>query len=91
VTRDDVKNLPQQKIAAVLGAANTHTDVDYSRPTAFLIGAEDQGLPEEYRAFADVDVEIPMRGAIADSLNASAAAAILLYEAVRQRTAADNP
>jgi len=85
VTRDDVAALPQQKIAAVLGAPTRHTAVDLSPPTAFLVGAEDEGLGADWRALADRAVEIPMRGAAADSLNASAAAAVLLFEALRQR------
>ncbi|HZP74384.1 MAG TPA: RNA methyltransferase [Gaiellaceae bacterium] len=86
-SRADVERLPQQKIAAVLGARTAHTDVDYTRPTAILIGAEDDGLPDDYRALAEAQVEIPLRGQTVDSLNASAAAAILLYEAERQRRA----
>jgi RNA methyltransferase, TrmH family len=89
VTADEVRRLPHAKIAAALGARTTHTEPDYTGPTAFLIGAEDEGLPDSWRALADTEVEIPMRhGAAADSLNASAAAAVLLYEAVRQRSAA---
>jgi TrmH family RNA methyltransferase len=85
-TRDEIAALPQRKIAAVLGAKHTHTDADYREPTAFLVGAEDDGLSAEWRAVADVEVEIPMQGAAADSLNASAPAAVLLFEAVRQRS-----
>jgi TrmH family RNA methyltransferase len=84
-TRDEIAKLPQQKIAAVLGAPTRHSDADLTRPTAFLIGAEDSGLDAAWRALADLEVEIPMSGAAADSLNASAAAAVLLFEAVRQR------
>jgi RNA methyltransferase, TrmH family len=84
-TLDRVARLPHQKVAATLGANATHTTPDYTRPTAFLVGAEDDGLPQAYRDLADVNVEIPMRGTAADSLNASAAAAVLLFEAVRQR------
>ncbi len=87
-TRADVAQLPQQKVAAVLGAGTRHSDADLTRPTAFLIGAEDRGLDAAWRDVADVQVEIPMSGAAADSLNASAAAAVLLFEAVRQRGAA---
>jgi len=86
-TKDDVAALPQAKIAAVLGAKHLHTDLDYTTPTAFLIGAEADGLDETWRALADDEVVIPMRGAAADSLNASTAAAVLLFEAVRQRAA----
>jgi len=84
-TRDDVAALEQQKVAAVLGATTRHTDVDLTTPTAFVIGAEDTGLDAAWRETADLQVEIPMSGAAADSLNASAAAAVLLFEAVRQR------
>jgi TrmH family RNA methyltransferase len=84
-TRDEIAALPHRKIAAVLGAGRAHTDADYSAPTVFLVGAEDEGLSPDWRAVADTEVEIPMRGAAADSLNASAAAAVLLFEAVRQR------
>lgn len=88
VTAADVAGLPHRKVAATLGAGTAYIDVDYTAPTAFLVGAEDEGLPEEWRAVADDHVEIPMRhGATADSLNASAAAAVLLFEAVRQRNA----
>jgi tRNA G18 (ribose-2'-O)-methylase SpoU len=81
-----VAGLPQRKVAAVLGAGTPYTAADYTRPTAVLIGAEDEGLAEPYRALADDEVEIPMSDtATADSLNAGAAAAILLFEARRQR------
>ena len=83
--RDEIAALPHRKIAAVLGAGRRHSDVDYRAPTAFLVGAEDEGLDADWRAIADAEVEIPMRGAAADSLNASAAAAVLLFEAIRQR------
>jgi TrmH family RNA methyltransferase len=84
-TRDEITALPHAKVAAVLGASRRHTDADYTGPVAFLVGAEDDGLDADWRAVADIEVEIPMRGAAADSLNASAAAAVLLFEAVRQR------
>jgi TrmH family RNA methyltransferase len=85
VTRDEVHALPQQKVAAVLGAHLRHTEADLTRDTAFLIGAEDTGLDDAWRAIANTEVGIPLRGAAADSLNASAAAAVLLFEALRQR------
>jgi TrmH family RNA methyltransferase len=87
ITREELADLPVQKVAATLGAATAHAAANLTKPTAIMIGAEDAGLPEDWRALADVEVEIPMRGRTADSLNASAAAAILLFEAVRQRTA----
>ncbi len=87
-TRDEIAALPHRKVAAVLGARRRHSDGDYRAPTAFLVGAEDEGLDSDWRAIADTEVEIPMSGAAADSLNASAAAAVLLFEAVRQRASA---
>jgi|WetSurMetagenome_2_1015567.scaffolds.fasta_scaffold02993_9 RNA methyltransferase, TrmH family len=59
-------------------------DFDYSRGTAFVLGAEHSGLSEQWRESADEYIKIPMTG-IVDSLNLSASAAILLFEAVRQR------
>ena len=84
--RDEIANLRHRKVAAVLGATRRHTDEDYTHPTAFIIGPEDEGLSDPWRAEADTEVAIAMRGTTADSLNASAAAAVLLFEAVRQRT-----
>lgn len=57
---------------------------DLSGPTAIVIGNEGAGLSQLVRKNCDVMVNIPMRGHIS-SLNASAAASILLYEALRQR------
>ncbi len=57
---------------------------DLTGPAAIVIGSEGDGVSPLVRKNCDVMVNIPMRGRIS-SLNASAAAAILLYEAVRQR------
>lgn len=62
-------------------------DVDYTRPTALLMGAEGGGLSAEAQAFADTLVSIPMVGMVG-SLNVSVAAGIILTEAQRQRQAA---
>ena len=59
-------------------------------PLAIVLGSEAHGLTSEWLAAADLRVYIPMFGQ-ADSLNLAASAAILLYEAVRQRQAAQNP
>lgn len=59
-------------------------DADFQGPAAIVIGNEGAGMGRLVRQTCDVLVRIPMRGRIS-SLNASAAAAILLYEAVRQR------
>ena len=57
---------------------------DLTGPTAIVIGNEGDGMSPLVRKNCDVTVHIPMKGRIS-SLNASAAASILLYEAVRQR------
>ena len=57
---------------------------DLTVPAAIVIGNEGEGLSQLVRKNCDVMVSIPMKGKIS-SLNASAAASILLYEAVRQR------
>ena len=57
---------------------------DLTGPTAIVIGSEGDGMSQLVRKNCDVTVHIPMKGNIT-SLNASAAATVLLYEAVRQR------
>jgi TrmH family RNA methyltransferase len=59
-------------------------DVDFTKPSALLLGGEGAGLADELLAFAHTRVSIPMHGNI-ESLNAAVAAAVLLYEAQRQR------
>lgn len=61
--------------------------VDYTRPTAILLGTELEGVSPEAAELADGAIAIPMVGAAA-SLNVSVAAAVILYEAQRQRAAA---
>ncbi|RMG54198.1 MAG: tRNA (guanosine(18)-2'-O)-methyltransferase TrmH [Gammaproteobacteria bacterium] len=61
--------------------------IDFTRPTAVVVGAELEGVGEEAAALADGHVIIPMLGMV-ESLNVSVATAILLYEAQRQREAA---
>jgi TrmH family RNA methyltransferase len=85
VTLDDVRALSLQKIAAVVDAPRRYTDADLTRPTAFIVGSEDEGLDDAWRTLADESVSIPMNPRTADSLNAATSAAVLLFEAVRQR------
>ena len=58
---------------------------DFTPPTALLLGGEGPGLPDALISSADARVTIPMHGGI-ESLNAAVAAALLLYEAQRQRS-----
>ncbi len=71
-------------VAASPDATVTLSAADLTGPVAIAVGAEQAGLPADWLARADVAVRIPMFG-LADSLNVSTSAAILLYEAVRQR------
>jgi TrmH family RNA methyltransferase len=84
-TLADVLELPLQKVAAVVGAPTPYTAADLTPPTALLIGAEADGLGAAWLDAADVQVTLPMHAQAVDSLNASAAAAVLLYETLRQR------
>jgi len=59
-------------------------EIDWCQPTALLVGNEGAGLPEEVVHAADARIHIPMATEI-ESLNAAAAAAVLFYEAFRQR------
>lgn len=59
-------------------------EIDYTRPTAILFGAEKHGISEKALSLADQDIIIPMVG-MAQSLNVSVASALVLYEAQRQR------
>ena len=70
-------------LAADMGG-QVAASIDFDMPCAIVIGAEGSGVSEGVRKAADLTVSIPQKGAI-QSLNASNAAAILLYEAVRQR------
>ena len=85
VTLEDVRALTLQKIAAVVGAQRRYTDADLTKPTAFILGSEDEGLNDAWRDLADERVAIPMAASTADSLNAATTAGVLLFEAVRQR------
>lgn len=71
-------------VTAEPAASVAHTEADLVGAVAIVVGAEDRGVSTTWQAAASVRVRIPMLGRN-DSLNVSAAAAVLLYEAVRQR------
>ena len=73
-----------QILTAQLQDSKPYYDVDMTGPTALIIGSEADGLTPVWRTAADRHILIPMLGKM-DSLNASVSAAILLYEARRQR------
>jgi TrmH family RNA methyltransferase len=74
-----------QILAARVEGSVPYTEVDYRRPTAIVLGSEAQGLTSLWSGANVCAIRLPMRG-VADSLNVSAAAAVLFYEAARQRT-----
>jgi TrmH family RNA methyltransferase len=65
-------------------------EVDWCQPVALLVGNEGAGLPEEVERSADARIRIPMASGV-ESLNAAAAAAVLFYEAARQRNSLSQP
>jgi TrmH family RNA methyltransferase len=71
-------------IAADLSGKNYDEESDFSKSCAILIGNEANGLSERALNLSDAVVRIPMAGRV-ESLNAAVAAAILMYEAARQR------
>jgi len=72
-------------VAAVPNGGRPLPQVDLTGPVAILVGNEGAGLDDRVVAMADLRATIPMPGS-AESLNAAVAAAIILYEAVRQRS-----
>jgi TrmH family RNA methyltransferase len=71
-------------VAAIPHRGMPMHEFDFTLPTAVLLGGEGSGLPDQMIDGADARVTIPMRSGI-ESLNAAVAAAVLLYEAQRQR------
>jgi RNA methyltransferase, TrmH family len=69
--------------AARVDATTAYTDVDFTGPAAIVLGSEAAGLSSTWIADA-TPIQLPMHG-VADSLNVSATAAVLFYEAIRQR------
>jgi 23S rRNA (guanosine2251-2'-O)-methyltransferase len=71
-------------IAAGEKAATSYTDAACNVPVALVLGAEGKGISAENQRMCDEIVKIPQFGAVG-SLNVSVAAAVLMYEVVRQR------
>lgn len=71
-------------VAATPSAEMNYTEADLRVPLAVAVGAEDRGLKELWMKNADFRIKIPMLGAI-NSLNVSVAAALIVYEVLRQR------
>ena len=71
-------------LTAQLQDSSLYYDTPMTGPTAIVMGTEATGLTDQWRRAADAHIRIPMLGRL-DSLNVSVSAAILLFEAVRQR------
>lgn len=86
-SEDTINWLKANKIkilTAQLQDSSPYFDIDMLGATAIVMGTESTGLTDTWRKNADAHIMIPMLGRL-DSLNVSVSAAILLYEAVRQR------
>jgi len=81
-----LKNNGLQIIACTEKTNETIYDVSFKTPTAIILGSEEDGISMELLAKADYCAKIPLMGEI-ESLNASVAAGVIVYEAVRQRMA----
>jgi len=79
------QQLGTQVVATVPSATLTYWEVDWQQPTLLLLGNEGAGLSAELVNMADLAVRIPLSPGV-ESLNVAIAAALMLYEAQRQRT-----
>ncbi|PZO43485.1 MAG: rRNA methyltransferase [Pseudanabaena frigida] len=85
---DDIRKLQSLGIKAIATLANarkTYWDYDFTQPTLILLGNEGSGLSEELIELADESISIPQSDRV-ESLNVATCAALLLYEAKRQRS-----
>lgn len=85
--RNTLRQLQQdgfQAVAATEKSRKLLYDADFRRPTVLVMGAEDRGISKEVLKLCDEQLAIPLIGHI-ESLNVSAAAAVMLFEVVRQR------
>lgn len=72
-------------VAASPSADEVYSNVNLREPAAIVVGTEDEGLSDFWMTNADVKVKIPMAGKV-NSLNVSVSTALIVYEAVRQRS-----
>lgn len=83
-TIEYLKESGVQIIAATEKADNYYTSADFTKPTAIIMGSEENGVSGEYLKRSDFKIKIPILGDI-ESLNVSVATGVILYEAVNQR------
>ena len=85
--RNTLKYLQNEGMQVVAATEKSNTilfEADMTKPTVIVMGSEDTGISKEVLKMCDVQLAIPIIGRI-ESLNVSAAAAVMLFEAVRQR------
>ena len=73
-----------QVVAATEKASQSYLTVDFTLPTLLLMGSEEKGISPELLKLCDVRASLPIKGEV-QSLNVSVAAAVFMYEALRQR------
>lgn len=76
-----------QIVAVTEKTQGFYYQADYTSPTALVMGAEDTGISSDIIRIADIHTKIPLLGKV-ESLNVSVATAVVLYEAIKQRQAA---
>lgn len=85
---DEIIAYLKQNNCAIYGASLTasveYQTIDFTKPSAIIVGTEATGLSNSWLESTTKNIIIPMRGAI-DSMNVSVSAAIIIFEAVRQR------
>jgi 23S rRNA (guanosine2251-2'-O)-methyltransferase len=81
---DDLKEAGIWTVGLAGDAPSTYDKMDFSLPTALVVGAEGTGLRRLVRERCDLLAAIPMKGQV-DSLNVSVATGVVLFEALRQR------
>ncbi len=89
---DFIDNLIEKKINIVSTTLDSnfyHYDINYGKKNAIIIGNEGNGIDEEIIHKSNIKVKIPMMGK-AESLNASVAAGIIIYETLRQKMSSEN-
>lgn len=70
--------------SAIVNSSKAYTDCDFTKPSAVILGSEAKGLSEIWTKNSNESIHIPMMGKV-DSMNVSVSAAIIVYEAIRQR------
>ncbi|MTI29885.1 23S rRNA (guanosine(2251)-2'-O)-methyltransferase RlmB [Cytophagales bacterium RKSG123] len=86
--KESIRFLQQSGIRVIACTEKTDAllySIDFSVPTAIIMGSEEDGVSPEYIKMADGRAKIPMGGNI-ESLNVSVAAGVIIYEAIRQRS-----